>query len=182
MKKKGHRHLKCAFNWLKCYVLMCHYYKMKREMSRLSHCYHIFGPGLLLNWKVPATGCCNIPAASLRRSIYHRGWDISTLFILLNPFKSIKHSPNAYLRLEMNVCNSQVVVSPFDFFFSLFNCSPFGRGNLLRTSIWWTYWTEWYHRSSVNFISCSLLHRLLFLKLLPHVLISSSLIALLDDA
>lgn len=90
-----------------------------REMSRLSHCYHIFGPGLLLNWKVPATGCCNIPAASLRRSIYHRGWDISTLFILLNPFKTIKHSPNAYLRLEMNVCNSHVVVSPLDFF-SLF--------------------------------------------------------------
>lgn len=76
-------------------------------------------------------GCCNVLVASLRRSIYHRGWDISTLCIPLNPFKTVKSSLNAYLRLEMNVYNTHIVISPLYFF----NCSPFGKSNLLKITI-----------------------------------------------
>lgn len=76
-------------------------------------------------------GCCNLPAASQRRSVYHRSWDISTLCILLNPFKTVKHSLNAYFRLEMNVHNSHIVTSPLTFF----NHSTFARNNLLKITL-----------------------------------------------
>lgn len=95
---------------------MCHFCKKKGKMSRLSHCYHLFGPGLLLTSEVPAMGCCNIPVASLRRFIYHRGWEILTSCVLLNTFKTLKHSPNAYLRLQMNVHDSHIVISSLDIY------------------------------------------------------------------
>lgn len=95
---------------------MCHFCKKKGKTSRLSHCYRLFVPGLLLTSEVPAMGCCNIPVASLRRSIYHRGWDILTLCVILNTFKTLKHSPNAYLRLQMNVHDSHIVISSLDIY------------------------------------------------------------------
>lgn len=36
---------------------------MRRKMSGLSHCHHLSGSGLLLNWEVPAVGC-NVPLHS----------------------------------------------------------------------------------------------------------------------
>jgi len=77
-------------------------------------------------------GCCNIPVANLRRSVYHRSWDITTLCMPQNAFKTVKHSPNAYLGLEMNVHNSHIVVFHLIF---IFNCSPFGRSNLLKITL-----------------------------------------------
>lgn len=62
-------------------------------------------------------GCCNIPVASLRKSVYHRGLEIPTLCIPLILFKTVKCSPNVSRRLEMNVYIFHVVISLLDFFF-----------------------------------------------------------------
>lgn len=165
---------------------MCHFCKMKRKMSRLSHCYHWFGPGLLLNSEMPTMGCCNIPVVSLRRSVYHKGQDILSLHILLNTFNTLRAFTNAFinacLRLETNIHNVHILISPLDTTYISSNCSPFGRSHLLKITL-------------INLLNCLMASPLICE---PHILQSFTwapcsaappsssnfflLIALLDDA